>query len=335
VPEKTLLDQLLALVGTNRTRMAWTLRIWRRSWDRVTGRLENRSRALAYAHQTCPQCNHPAGADERVCTRCGETLGGKTMHRARRIIGLAWSPDLPLISTVVSALIVAIYATTLVWGRQVGLVEGVTIAPHSLALFRFGSLWTYSIQDGEWWRFGTSMFLHVDPLHLVFNLMSLWSVARYLEDVIGKAKTLALYLALGFISGAVSYLWHAYTPPFNGNSAGASGAICGLIGVAVGFTLRRRNVARHLFGHYIGWAIWIGILTFSSWRIDHAGHIGGLVPGFAIGLLVRRIRDTGQTARRVWLYAALVLAAVTLATLVIAAGHSLPDDMFAMAAERP
>lgn len=325
-----LLDQFLALIGTNRTRMQWKLRAWRRAWDRRTSSFKNRTQALTYAHQVCPRCSHPAGADERVCTRCGEALGGRVAHQARRLATMVWG-DAPFVATVITAAILALYLAPLVWANQVGIVRGVSLSPHSLALFRFGSLVTTSVQDGEWWRLGTSTFLHLHPLHLVMNLMSLWSVATYLEPTLGKAKTLALYLGLGFTSSAASFLWYTNTPPYAGNSAGASGAICGLIGVCIGFSLRKRNVARHMVSHYIGWAVWIAILGFSSWNIDNAGHLGGLVPGFLLGLVVRRRNDTAAAARRIWTYAAFLLAGVTIATIVLASGHPLPDEWIAAA----
>jgi rhomboid protease GluP len=322
-----LLDDILKLLGTNRTRMEWKVRAWRRAWDRRVGSMKNRAQAVGYAHQTCPRCSHPAGADERTCTRCGEPMGGRLAHRARRLAGLAWAPGTPFVATLVTAAIAAFYATTLMWGRQVGLVDRISLSPHPLAFARFGAMDTNAVSDGAWWQLGTSMFLHIDVLHLIFNLMSLWSVATYLEEVLGKSKTLALYLGLGLAASLVSYLWHANTPPFVGSSAGASGAICGLIGVAVGFSLRKRNVARHLTSHYVGWVVWILILGLSGWRIDNAGHIGGLVPGVLVGLLVRRRSDTSGPMRRVWLTAAMVMVAVVAAMIVIAAGQRLPAEV--------
>jgi membrane associated rhomboid family serine protease len=326
-----LLDDILRLLGTNRTRMQWKVRAWRRAWDRRVGSLKNRAQAVSYQHQTCPRCSHPAGADERTCTRCGEALGGAMAHRARRLAGLVWAPGTPFVATVLTGAIVAIYATTLLWGRQVGLVDRVALSPHPLAFMRFGAMNTLEVTAGQWWELGTAMFLHLDPLHLIFNLMSLWSVTTYLEDVLGKSKTLALYLGLGFVASIVSYLWHANTPPYVSMSAGASGAICGLIGVCVGFSLRKRNVARHMVERYIGWTIWILILGLSSWRIDNAGHLGGLVPGLLAGCLVRRRSDTSAPMRRVWVTAAGVLVAVTIATIVIASGQSLPDEVLDVA----
>lgn len=322
-----LLDDVLKALGTNRTRMQWKFRAWKRAWERRVGSVKNRAQVLSYEHQTCPRCSHPAGADEKVCTRCGEELGGRIAHRARRIGGMLWPQGAPVIATVMIAAIGALYATTVVWGTKVGLSEGLALSPHALAFTRFGDLDTQLVQQGEWWRLSTSTFLHVNVLHIIFNVMSLFSVAKYLEEVLGKAKTLALYLGLGLVASAVSFAYHAYTFPYFGKSAGASGAICGLIGVAIGFSLRKRNVQRHLRGHYIGWAVWIAVIGLSSWNIDNAGHFGGLVPGLVIGLLVRRRADTGPTARRVWLYAALVLVSVTVATMVIASGQRIPDEV--------
>jgi len=291
------------------------------------GSVKNRAQVLSYEHQTCPRCSHPAGADQKVCTRCGEELGGNTAHRARKIAGMLWPEGVPVIATVMIAAVGALYATTLVWGTKVGLSEGLALSPHPLAFTRFGDMNTFLIQEGEWWRLSTSTFLHVNVLHIVFNVMSLYSVAKYLEEVLGKSKTLALYLGLGLVASFVSFAYHAYMPPYFGKSAGASGAICGLIGVAIGFSLRKRNVARHLRGHYIGWAVWIAVIGLSSWNIDNAGHFGGLVPGLLLGLLVRRRADTGPTARRAWLYAALVLVAITVAAFVIASGQQIPESL--------
>jgi len=203
-------------------------------------------------------------------------------------MGTLWASDTPVVATLLTCAIGALYVVSLLWSARVGIASSLVLSPHSLALDRFGAMSTWEVQAGEWWRLSMATWLHINPLHLAFNLMSLWSVTIYLEDVLGKSKTLALYLALGLVASVVSFLWHAYTPPYVGASAGASGAVCGLIGVCLGFSLRRRNAARHLRSHYIGWAIWIAIIGFSSWRIDNAGHVGGFVPGLVIGLVVRR-----------------------------------------------
>ncbi len=317
------LDKLLELLGTNRTRMEWKLRAWRRAWERQVGRFKNRTQTLAYQHQTCPECSHPADADAKVCTRCGVALGGRTAHRARRLLGLVWADGMPVAATILTTAIAAMYVVSSMWGPNQGL-GGIGLAPHYLALERFGALATTEVQAGEWWRMSTATFLHAHLLHLGFNLMSLWTASIYLEEMIGAKKTLALYLALGLTGSVASFVWHTQMPPYVGSSVGASGAVCGLIGVALGFSLRKRNVARHNVANYAVWGAWIVIIGLSSWQIDNAAHAGGFVPGIVAGLLVRRRRDTAPTASRVWTYALLALAAFTIACFVIASGHHVP-----------
>jgi hypothetical protein len=102
-----------------------------------------------------------------------------------------------------------------------------------------------------------------------------------------------------------------------------------LIGVAIGFSARHRNAARHLRGHYLGWAIWILLLAFSGWNIDNAGHIGGLVPGIALGLVVRRPDPTARRVNRLWTIAAIAGIALAITTFVLMAQSPLPDEVFA------
>src|SRR5687767_10261359 len=130
--------------------MQWKVRAWKRGWERRVGSVKNRATALSYEHQACPRCSHPAGADETVCTRCGEPLGGKLAHRARRFAGLLWPAGAPVVATVLIAAIASLYATTLLWGPRAGLSEGMALSPHPLAFTRFGDLDTMLVQEGEW-----------------------------------------------------------------------------------------------------------------------------------------------------------------------------------------
>jgi rhomboid protease GluP len=294
-----LLDDILRLLGTNRTRMQWKLRAWRRAWERRKAAFENRTSAPT------------------------------TAHRARRVATMLWGADTPIVTSAIAIALITIYAITIVWGKQAG-VPAPPMMPSSLALWRFGSEFSVDIQNGQWWRLVTCTFLHVHLLHLFFNVMSLWSVGVYLEETLGRAKTLALYVLLAVASSTFSLWWHTRGGGV-GNSAGASGAICGLIGVAIGFSLRHRNAAAHLRGRYIGWALWILALAFSGWNIDNAGHIGGLVPGIALGFIVRRRAATSPRASRVWLAAALVGLALAVTAFVLMAQSPLPDDVIAQA----
>src|SRR5215813_6749781 len=152
--------------------MQWKLRNWQRAWERRKASLANRSKALSYQHQTCPSCGHPASADEKLCTRCGEALGGRLAHQLRKAAALVWAPDTPVVATLLCASIGVIYVVMMLWSGQQGL--GVGVAMHPVALFRFGSLLSIAVAHGAWWRLSTSTFLHASILHLAFNAASLW-----------------------------------------------------------------------------------------------------------------------------------------------------------------
>src|SRR5262245_4770939 len=71
-----LIDDILRLFGTNRTRVRW-------KWERFKGRMaaersraKNRARVVTYAHKACPKCGHPADRFARRCARCGARLPG-------------------------------------------------------------------------------------------------------------------------------------------------------------------------------------------------------------------------------------------------------------------
>lgn len=288
-----LLDDILRLLGTNRTRVQWKVRAWKRSWEKRKASLANR------------------------------TSAPKSSQRARRLAGLLWADGTPVVASVLVLANLLVYALVLVWQNRIGLASSRNLSPHTYALWRFGSEFSPDILDqGQWWRCITATFLHGGLLHIAMNMLSLWSVATYLEETLGKAKTLALYFLLGATASLFSLWWHTRSGGI-GNSVGASGAICGLIGIAVGFSTRHRNAARHLQSHYVGWAMWIVIIGLSGWNIDNAGHVGGFVPGFLLGLVVRRRRSTGTLAHRLWIAGALLAVAAAITSFVMMANSPL------------
>jgi len=51
--------------------------------------------------------------------------------------------------------------------------------------------------DGEWWRLGSSMFLHFGVIHLLLNMWVLYSNGRMVERMFGSTRFLVLYLFAG------------------------------------------------------------------------------------------------------------------------------------------
>lgn len=152
----------------------------------------------------------------------------------------------------------------------------------------FGALYTpYVIENHALWRLFTAMFLHFGIQHLASNMISLAAVGSFSERYYGHVKYLILYLVSGLCGNLFSLAVHMMQndPSL---SAGASGAICGILGsyiiMALDPKLRRVfPLPRVLFG--IALAILPG-LTQSG--VDGYAHLGGLVSGVILASFLRR-----------------------------------------------
>jgi rhomboid protease GluP len=160
------------------------------------------------------------------------------------------------------------------------------------------------------WRWVTAAFIHVNVLHIFMNMWVLAQIGVLAERAIGRGLFLATYVATGAagnIVGTVLALAHHR----HQISAGASGAIMGLFGVATVFAWRtgQREIARVLAKNVL-FVLVIGVAATAGGAIavDNAAHVGGLVAGALVGL--GRARWPGPTPR--WATALLVGASLAL-----------------------
>ncbi|KRF20683.1 rhomboid family protein [Nocardioides sp. Soil797] len=133
------------------------------------------------------------------------------------------------------------------------------------------SEWLAGVADGSWWQLGTSVFTHVDVLHIAFNLFALWILGPQLEHLLGRTRFLAVYLVSG-LAGSAAVYW--LTDPTT-QTLGASGAVFGLMGALLIIGLKAGGDVTPLL-------IWIGInvvITFTGGNISWQGHLGGFVGG--------------------------------------------------------
>lgn len=134
----------------------------------------------------------------------------------------------------------------------------------------------------EPYRFLTTAFLHANILHIAVNMYALWIVGPYLEQMLGRARFLSLYLvsALGG-SVAVLLLADPLTVAWVTPVVGASGAVFGLF-AAILMVLRRtgRNASQILVLILINL-----VLGFVVAGISWQAHLGGLLTGLALGAL--------------------------------------------------
>jgi rhomboid protease GluP len=151
-------------------------------------------------------------------------------------------------------------------------------------LIAYGAKFNPLIVQGQVWRLLTSIFLHIGLVHLLFNSYALFRLGTDVERVFGSRRFLVLYLLSG-VSG--SLLSFAFNPHL---SAGASGAIFGLIG-ALGAHLFRHREAFGQMGQrrlwdVIGVAAYNLVFGFITPGIDNLGHLGGLISGVVLGWLL-------------------------------------------------
>lgn len=138
--------------------------------------------------------------------------------------------------------------------------------------------------NGEWWRLLTSTFLHGGLMHLLANMYGLLFVGIFLEPKLGKTKYAVIYLSTGIIASIASLYFHEPTV-----SIGASGAIFGLYGVFLALLSTKVFPKDFSKAFLTSTLIFIGynlLMGFAGAGIDNAAHIGGLVSGFIIGLIL-------------------------------------------------
>jgi membrane associated rhomboid family serine protease len=149
-------------------------------------------------------------------------------------------------------------------------------------LITYGAKDNSLIQAGQYWRFVTPIFLHVNLLHIALNMLNFFILGVFLERLAGHLRFLLIYLVTGVISIIASF----YFAPQE-ISVGASGAIFGLVGAYSIFVLAHRKALR---GGGIPALLWLVCIIganlsvgFFIAAVDNFAHIGGLLSGFLLG----------------------------------------------------
>ncbi len=168
-------------------------------------------------------------------------------------------------------------------------------------LLAFGAQNNELLQSGQWFRLITPAFIHIGLIHLLLNSYVFWSVGPMVEKLYGSARFLGIYLLTAAGGCLASFINHSMKHDLVGASAGASGAIFGLFGVIAVFSFRYRSElpARFLQALKSGVLPAIAInlvIGFSIKYVDNAAHIGGLLTGGLLALLIPYI--SARTAKR-------------------------------------
>jgi membrane associated rhomboid family serine protease len=163
---------------------------------------------------------------------------------------------------------------------------------------------TVGVADGETYRLLTAAFLHGGVLHLLLNMYALFLFGPQLEASLGRVRFTALYVLSALGGSALSY---AFSPP-NQPSLGASGAVFGLLGA---YLVISRRLGRDTTPVMVLLVINLGY-GFLVPRIDWKAHVGGLVVGALVALVLAYAPRERRTVVQVAGLAATLLAVVAL-----------------------
>jgi membrane associated rhomboid family serine protease/Flp pilus assembly protein TadD len=162
----------------------------------------------------------------------------------------------------------------------------------SSSLVQWGANYGPLTLGGQWWRLVASCFLHLGIVHLVSNMVALAIIGPFMEKLLGNVAYLTLYLMAGIAGSAASLALYPFVI-----SAGASANIMGLYGALVAVFIRCREAvpgekwARQskVMAAFIGFCLLYGLFS-PEVDVDIAGHFGGLLSGFVLGLcLAQRV----------------------------------------------
>lgn len=179
---------------------------------------------------------------------------------------------------------------------------------HEIDLMRFGAMPVdVDAVAREPWLLLSCVFVHFGIIHIGLNMMGLWGFTRVTEPAIGPARVVIAYVLSGIAGSVLTLVLSAVDAPgilgqlqrlilarprgvfVVATTAGASGAVFGLMGLELGLLIRRRDSRWKAFAvEAVVFAVLFGFVvnTFPASKIavNNAAHLGGLVSGVAFGL---------------------------------------------------
>ncbi len=188
----------------------------------------------------------------------------------------------PIATWAISALIVAVFS----------LEVGLGGSTDYLTLSRLGALEPSAVlQQHEWLRLGSFMFLHFGFTHLAFNLLGLLAIGPFVERALGRSRFVALYLTSGIVGGLLILAREHWARTDMDLVVGASGCIMGLVGASTavllrGFRREKALVAKRRLYLFVAVIVLQTIVDFQIPQVSFFAHIVGAITGFLTALAV-------------------------------------------------
>jgi rhomboid protease GluP len=172
----------------------------------------------------------------------------------------------------IASVLIAVFAYELMVGA----------AGSERALIPLGALRTRGWSASDAWRLLTFSFLHFNAMHLALNLAALNWLGGIVEGRLGSARFAAIFAASAIASGVTAMLLGPWLPT-TGTAVGASGAVFGLLAVALALVFRGKATAgseqdrklRRPLVIVLVVAIAISLVP----GVSFTGHLGGFAGG--------------------------------------------------------
>ena len=153
-----------------------------------------------------------------------------------------------------------------------------------MTLRQFGAITYLDINNGDYWRLLSAIFLHVGVGHLAVNCLSLLIMGGLLEKMVGHSRFSFIYIGSGISGSSFSYLMI----PFLGVGAGASGAIFGCVGALAGYFIVNRKSMGEMGKQNLNAVLILAGINFAFGYIvpgiDNWAHLGGFIAGLILGI---------------------------------------------------
>ncbi|NLI90161.1 MAG: rhomboid family intramembrane serine protease [Epulopiscium sp.] len=150
------------------------------------------------------------------------------------------------------------------------------------ALIKYGAMFPpYVLFYKEYYRFISSIFIHIGLMHIIFNSYALYIFGPQIEGLMGSKKYLLFFLLTGIGGNLTTFIFN-----FKSVSAGASGSLFGLLGAFL-YLLHRRPYMITPEGRRSLLSL-LGInlaITVVSPSISTTAHLGGLIIGYLLSYI--------------------------------------------------
>jgi membrane associated rhomboid family serine protease len=281
---------------------------------------------------TCERCGALNGAGFGRCIRCGHALSplARSADRLRERL----EPHDYVATKILVGATILVFALQLWAGLRRGetalgllLSRPASASQFTRDLLLFGALDPRpAVLLVEPWRLLSAVFVHIGGLHLALNMLALTNLARVAEPAVGSARFTVVYVVTGLLGFAASAAYGLLVDPSAlAVTAGASGAIFGVMGMLLGFLYRLRSplwkqfaIQAVLMSLLLGFAI---NQSGSGILVNNTAHVGGLLGGIVFGVVFAASTQNPARRRRSDLginVAALLSLVACLASLVLA-----------------